>query len=154
MNTKPSTYVAGFMFSKDLSKVLLIRKLKPVWQRGLLNGVGGKIEEGETPLMAMTREFREEADGDIATEWRHFLNLSGENALGETFSVDFFASKLIHNDLTTFHSQEEEQLEMVDVTTLHALRLDVVENVPWIVALAVDVMNDSPIFVSAWYVKS
>jgi 8-oxo-dGTP pyrophosphatase MutT (NUDIX family) len=30
-------------------EVLLIEKQKPAWQRGKLNGVGGKIEPGENP---------------------------------------------------------------------------------------------------------
>ena len=34
-------YVAGFMYSKDRKKVVLIEKINPEWQRGLLNGVGG-----------------------------------------------------------------------------------------------------------------
>ena len=47
-------YVAGFMFSSDKSEVLLVEKMSPEWQRGLLNGIGGKIEGGETPLEAIT----------------------------------------------------------------------------------------------------
>lgn len=42
-------YVAGFM--KDFSdNVALVRKNKPKWQAGRLNGVCGGIEDGETPL--------------------------------------------------------------------------------------------------------
>jgi 8-oxo-dGTP diphosphatase len=54
------TYVVGFMFSMNRDGVLLIRKNRPEWQAGKLNGVGGKIEDGETPRAAMVREFREE----------------------------------------------------------------------------------------------
>ena len=57
------TYVAGFLFSPDRSRVLLIRKNRPAWQAGKLNGLGGKIEPGETPPQAMRREFREEQGG-------------------------------------------------------------------------------------------
>lgn len=64
-------YVCGFLFSRDLTNVVLIRKLKPEWQRGKLNGVGGKIEPGETWLQAMGREFREEA-GLVVAHWRLF----------------------------------------------------------------------------------
>lgn len=49
------------MFSLDCEKVVLLRKQnKPAWMHNMLNGVGGKIEPGETPLEAMAREFREE----------------------------------------------------------------------------------------------
>lgn len=53
-------YVLGFMFNLAESKVLLVWKNRPAWQAGKLNGVGGKIEEGETPIQAMNREFAEE----------------------------------------------------------------------------------------------
>jgi 8-oxo-dGTP diphosphatase len=52
-------YVLGFAFDKS-DNVILVRKQKPKWQKGLLNGVGGKIEIGETSSDAMFREFREE----------------------------------------------------------------------------------------------
>ena len=40
--------------------VLLVRKDKPEWQKGLLNLPGGKIEEGETDIEAAERELKEE----------------------------------------------------------------------------------------------
>lgn len=42
--------------------VLLIEKLKPAWQKGLLNLPGGKIEPGETPSQAANRELLEETN--------------------------------------------------------------------------------------------
>lgn len=53
-------YVVGFIFSLDRQSVLLIRKNRPQWQLGKLNGIGGEIEKGETPHAAMTRECAEE----------------------------------------------------------------------------------------------
>ena len=53
-------YVTGFLFSKDASHVVLIKKINPQWQNGLFNGVGGKIETNETSIAAMVREFFEE----------------------------------------------------------------------------------------------
>jgi len=37
-------YVCGFMMTWDLQQFLLIRKTHPDWQKGKLNGIGGKIE--------------------------------------------------------------------------------------------------------------
>ena len=56
-----TAYVCGFAFTHD-QRVVLIRKARPEWQRGLLNGVGGRIEEarGEVSTDAMVREFFEE----------------------------------------------------------------------------------------------
>lgn len=72
----PKRYVCGFLFSSDRKRVLLIRKNKPTWQIGRLNGVGGKVEEGETPLEAMRREFHEEA-GLLREDWSEVAVLQG-----------------------------------------------------------------------------
>jgi 8-oxo-dGTP diphosphatase len=48
------------MFNIEMNKVVMIKKTKPIWMYGLLNGVGGKIEQNEEPLSAMIREFHEE----------------------------------------------------------------------------------------------
>ena len=37
-------YTVGFVFSEGFKSVLLIRKTKPDWQAGLMNGVGGEAE--------------------------------------------------------------------------------------------------------------
>lgn len=71
-----SQYVAGFLIDPTAETVTLIRKGKPEWQRGKLNGVGGKIEPGEWPSDAMRREFREEAGLDI-TSWDWFATVEG-----------------------------------------------------------------------------
>ena len=55
-------YCLGFVFVAHASHVLLIQKNKPGhWQHGRLNGLGGRIEPGETALDAMLRETNEEA---------------------------------------------------------------------------------------------
>jgi 8-oxo-dGTP pyrophosphatase MutT (NUDIX family) len=74
-------YVLGFLFSPDLKNVLLIRKDSPVWQAGLLNGIGGTIEPGETEYAAMVREFQEEV-GYRHLGWKPFAILEGENESG------------------------------------------------------------------------
>ena len=53
-------YVLGFVFSEACDRVLLMWKNRPAWQAGKLNGIGGKIEAGETAQHAMEREFTEE----------------------------------------------------------------------------------------------
>ena len=53
-------YVLAFAFTEDKSEIILIEKQKPDWQKGKLNGVGGKVELTDTnETEAMIREFRE-----------------------------------------------------------------------------------------------
>lgn len=71
-------YSLGFAFSPDHSRVLLIKKTRPEWQAGLLNGVGGKVEQDESTHDAMVREFKEETNIDTVPEnWAEFGLHSG-----------------------------------------------------------------------------
>jgi 8-oxo-dGTP diphosphatase len=53
-------YCLGFIFLEDKSSVVLIKKSRPAWQKGKLNGIGGHVESGEDPRSAMIRECYEE----------------------------------------------------------------------------------------------
>ena len=68
-------YCLGFMFSSDKKHVLLIEKKRPVWQEGKLNGIGGHIEEGETPNEAMVRECKEETGIIVLYDWDYILKM-------------------------------------------------------------------------------
>ena len=63
--------VLGLAFD-DLDRVALIRKLRPDWQAGKFNGIGGKVEADETSCEAMSREFMEETGVHVnVLSWRH-----------------------------------------------------------------------------------
>jgi len=102
-----TSYVLGFCFNALLDKVVLIRKSRPEWQRNKLNGVGGKIKEDETPLQAMEREFREEANWDGPVDWKQFGTLSGPD-----WEVHLFHSQV--QDIITYNRCPEG-----DVSTHH-----------------------------------
>lgn len=57
-HTIHTEYCVGFAFYG--TDVILINKARPAFQKGLFNGVGGKIEFGESAFQAMVREFFEE----------------------------------------------------------------------------------------------
>lgn len=59
--------VVGFAYDFMNNAVLLIEKKRPSWMAGKLNGIGGKVEPGETPIAAMCREYYEET-GILTTE--------------------------------------------------------------------------------------
>lgn len=58
-------FVVGLPFTAAADRVALIRKNRPAWQAGKLNGPGGKVEAGETALQAIAREIREECAIDV-----------------------------------------------------------------------------------------
>lgn len=137
-----TTYVVGFLFSSDLKRVALVKKNRPEWQAGLLNGIGGKIESGETPLDAMTREFQEEA-GVLITQWKHFANMSED----DQFALDMFATA---GDVDLVATKTDELVDVYDVADIQ--KLNTVENIPWLLLLAVDVLQDGrPDFVKINY---
>jgi len=119
--------VVGFVFNASTTAVMLIRKVKPEWQCGLLNGIGGKIEQGESTCGAMRRECLEEAgiDIDIWT-WVHKLS-------ADDWEVDFFACCA---DLSMMRSMEVEQLEVIMLSDINPLRVDMINNLPWLIPMA------------------
>lgn len=120
-------YVAGFLFDKFQRNVLLIEKLKPEWQAGRLNGIGGKIEHDETPYKAMVREFKEEA-GLAIPDWRQFARLRGR-----TYVVYFFTATYPW-DLTEAKAMTKEQLIVVPVNKIYDVRA--IDNLKWLVPMA------------------
>jgi 8-oxo-dGTP diphosphatase len=66
--TMNPSYCLGFLFSKSRDRVVLIKKTKPDWQAGKLNGIGGKIEDNESSVEAMVREFAEETGLHVPEE--------------------------------------------------------------------------------------
>ncbi len=123
-------YVAGFCFSEDGELVALIRKLNPEWQRGLLNGVGGKVEPDEDLYEAMVREFKEET-GARVEGWRLFCT-----ATVEEDRLHFFTAC---GDLDTLYSAEAEEVVTVNVDDIPIL--DTIPNLRWLVPLALDEGN-------------
>ena len=83
-------YVLGFAVTPD-RKILLVEKLRPKWQAGRLNGIGGKIEEGETSIAAMRREASEEAGlGHLPWCLRGLMH--GRNNGGQMFECYVFCA--------------------------------------------------------------
>lgn len=133
-------YVLGFLFNSERDQVLLIKKEKPLWQVGLLNGIGGKIEPGETASEAMHREAMEEADVD--EQWKLFCEMEGA-----TFHVSCFYGIYAHYGLyNAFKQKECEILQVADTTLIQTghSKYKTISNLPWLISMALDVNHGEP----------
>lgn len=137
-------YVLGFAFTAALERLVLIRKAKPAWQRGKLNGVGGKIED-ESKYIAMVREFKEETGlSTTGQQWSYFCRMEGKD-----FEVHCFTTVA---DIHGCATQEAEPVEIVLVDEIKHLHKEMIENLPWLIHLAKDHLEDDrPFFTVAAY---
>jgi 8-oxo-dGTP diphosphatase len=118
-------YVVGFYFSRNNNEVLLIRKNRPQWQAGKLNGIGGKIENCESAYDAMCREFMEET-GLWETEWYPLCVLTGDWG-----TVEFFYT------WGTPQYAESRTDEQVEIHQCEFLPSDVIPNLKWLIPMAI-----------------
>ena len=125
-------YVLGFAFSADRSKLVLIRKNRPDWQAGKLNGVGGKIEPFDANgQAAMCREFREETGVETQPgDWYGYAELTAD--FGHV-SVYQLVSDIVLQAVT--RTDEEVCLYDADINDLRQTGLS---NVAWLAAMALD----------------
>lgn len=123
-------YVVGFLFSEHDSVVALLRKSHPRWQAGRLNGIGGKIEAGETSVAAMTREFLEETTATESPEWTLRVTLRGPD-----WQVEFFSAHMDVGKLRRLRGRGDEPVCVVPVGYLPT---DTIPNLRWLIPLALD----------------
>lgn len=120
-------YVAGFLFDDVGDSVALILKNRPVWQAGLFNAIGGKVEIGESAEAAMWREFVEEAG--VETDWEHRFNLKGDQ-----FVVHFF-TQFSSECLKGVWSNTDETISIHSTSNLPA---NLIPNLKWIIPMLLD----------------
>lgn len=134
-----NSYVLGFAFQDD--GVWLIHKNHPEWQKGLWNGIGGKIKEDELALNAMIREFKEEAGLDVIP-WVHYLTISDE----KNYEVFCYHYKLPDDLYPKTMENEEVQWFNVNVLLKYNSHL-VISNLNWMIPMAYKCPSDK------YYVK-
>lgn len=132
-------YVAGFLFTTDRQQVVLVQKKKPTWQAGRHNGVGGKLEPGETWQDCMEREFREETGVTIpAHAWQHTVTLFNEH-----FECRFF--RAFSEEARNVKTAEQEEIHLHYVHDVMSRRLALIDNLYWLVPLQLDMGLHFPI---------
>ena len=122
-----TNYVLGFLYSD--THVVLIHKNRPTWQSGKLNGLGGKIEPGETASEAIVREVEEEAGiHSQPQDWRHVCDMRGAD-----WCVYVYAAH--DNGLDEVVSLTD---EVVTLVPRNALPDNTLGNVRWLLAMIDD----------------
>ena len=127
-------YVTGFLFSQDTNQIVLIKKINPQWQRGLFNGIGGKVEANETSIDAMVRECAEET-GVITqpVDWQYFANVFRPNG----YDVDLYFAR---TDLAL--SAKTMEAEEIHIMKVSAIPKNIIPNLQWLIPLALDNQAD------------
>ena len=121
-------YVVGFVFNNYEEAVVLMLKARPDWQKGKLNGIGGHVEENESPMKAMIREWEEETSTNLTEfDWTFFALV-----IGNEFEVYFFRANYIQIDELESYSAGEE-ITIVDPNNLPD---NVVSNLQWLIPMA------------------
>lgn len=120
-------YCLGFAFAPSHKGVVLIKKQRPAWQAGLLNGVGGKVESQENPYSAMKREFEEET-GVHHFNWKRFGYLYGQE-----WGVYLFTTVLSVDELASIEPfKTDEEIILADSDNLS----NTIPNLMWLVPMA------------------
>lgn len=133
---KIKKYVVGFAFYED--DILLIRKERPSWQKGYLNGIGGKIEDDDITINhSMSREFEEETG--VKTDpyqWKKLVEISNSE-----FILHVFTS--FNTDFTEAKSMTDENIIRMNLndffTKVYSNEIKIIDNLLWIIPMALDV---------------
>jgi 8-oxo-dGTP diphosphatase len=120
-----AVYVVGFMFNSAENAVLLLRKNRPTWQEGKLNGIGGRVEDGEDVQQAMRREFLEET-GLECDSWCEFCVLSDERG----WRIHFLSA------IGLIGKAQATTDEKPVIVSAFALPFDVIPNLKWLIPMA------------------
>lgn len=126
VKVSPIHLVLGFVTFGNF--VLLIKKDHPADQVGKMNGIGGHVEEGESPLEAMRREATEEA-GDFVggLEWvKKGTVIWGRETVLHCFYAD-------GGETPRFENKTSEKLSITPIRRLYGV--DCVDDLDYLIPL-------------------
>lgn len=124
----PILATLGYVLDADRARVLLVHRTarSSDEQLGMWNGLGGKLEPGESIVDGIRRELREEARIDAsALSLRGTLNWPGFGSHGE----DWFGCVFLVTAFTCLEGSGEVPASN-DEGTLHWVPLDELESLP------------------------
>lgn len=134
-------YTVTFLFSPEFELVWLITKQKPDWQKGCLNGIGGKIEDNESPIQCAVRELKEESGITISeSELTGVGMMEGKNNDDSDFQVFIFTGTTTE----VLKTQEIEEVDLYRVDTISMQKC--IENVPMLIEACIYRLSGSSSF--------
>lgn len=104
-------YVVGIITDKE--RVLLLKKNNPDWQKGLYNGVGGKVELEETPLEAIIKQCNKEVGLNVIN-WSEIET----NILNNGIELTYFFAILEKEEIEKAQSLQGERVELFSIDNL------------------------------------
>lgn len=97
----------------DNKEILLLRKNNPDWQRGLYNGIGGKVELNTTPLETIIKKCQEELGANIS----NWIELDSEIS-SSGIEIVYFLTTLNEGEIKKLQSQTDERAELFSINNL------------------------------------
>jgi 8-oxo-dGTP diphosphatase len=136
-------HVLGFVFDEKAQHVLLIKKNKPAFQVGKLNGIGGKIEEEDgSSAHAMQREMIEETGITVPSDnWYAMGTMQGNSWAADVFYTT------INKVVDTIVQTTDEHVSWYPISPLPTT---VIHNLTWLIPMAISklTLGDSTLFTS------
>ena len=97
----------------DNKEILLLKKNNPDWQKGLYNGIGGKVELNTTPLETIIKKCQEELGVNIS----NWIELDSEIS-SSGIEIVYFLTTLNENEIKKLQSQTDERAELFSINNL------------------------------------
>lgn len=141
-----TAYVAGFAFDTLAETVLLVKKNRPKWQAGRLNAIGGHIEAGETPALAMVREFEEETGiKSEESDWEIIAVMTGPD-----WVVYFYKSFTL--EIKGFKQKTDEEIVEININQLFIDDLHLHPSLYWLDTATATRISPKHIFNLSWLI--
>lgn len=97
----------------DNKEILLLRKNNPDWQKGLYNGIGGKVELNTTPLETIIKKSEEDLGINISN-WRELDSEISSSGI----EIVYFLTTLNEGEIKKLQSQTDERAELFSINNL------------------------------------
>lgn len=97
----------------DNKEILLLKKNNPDWQKGLYNGIGGKVELNTTPLETIIKKSEEDLGINISN-WRELDSEISSSGI----EIVYFLATLNEGEIKKLQSQTDERAELFSINNL------------------------------------